>query len=519
MLDLFRRFIRSRFQRQSASLRNPPQWLIEALSATPTAAGLGVTEASAMTFTAFYACVRVLSEEMAALPLKIYRRTSDSRKIVAPNHPLYRRLHVAANPYMTSFTFRETMQYCLCTHGNAYAELKDEGDGPKTFWPIHPAYVIPEIDEDEKLKYKVRNPRTGAERTIDPEDILHIRALSANGLVGISPIRAAREAIGLGLATEQHGAAFFGQGARPGGVLQHPGSLDDTSYDRLRRDWNAVHQGPGHAHQIAILEEGMQWQTIGIPNEDAQFLETRRFQVSEMARIFRIPPHMIGDLEKATFSNIEQQAIEFIRHCLRPWMVRWEQELNIKLLGDQDEYFAEFEADAVLRGDTEARYKAYQTAISYGIVSPNEVRHMENLNPYVGGDRHFMSANIVPIPDDNADTTGLPQAINAGYRRINRKAAKVIRQAVKHRNGDLVGWIRKWYSRYLDEVDDVMGDMLVARFVLMGQSQTEARRNALAHMKDMLSAHCDTIISLLDDPERLEATLREWEEVPYAIRQ
>jgi hypothetical protein len=228
--------------------------------------------------------------------------------------------------------------------------------------------------------------------------VWHLRGLSSDGLVGLSPIQLMRQAIGLGMATEEFGARFFGNDARPGGVLQHPGVLGNEAFERLQSSWETRHGGLSNSHRVAILEEGMQYSQIGIPPEDAQFLETRKFQVTEIARAFRVPPHMLADLERATFSNIEHQSIEFVVHSIRPWLVRWEQSIQQQLMLDRDrqKYFAEFVVDGLLRGDTVSRYQAYATGRQNGWLSANDIRTLENMNPVDGGDIYLVPLNMVP---------------------------------------------------------------------------------------------------------------------------
>jgi len=377
--------------------------LIELGEYVDTAAGVRVTPTRAMQFSAVFACVRVLSETIASLPLHLYRRQND-RKSRAPDHPLYGILHDQPNPIMTSFEFREVMQGHVALRGNAYAEIVRGNDGEvKELWPIHPDHV--RIYVDGWQVYYVIRAKDGTETVWPSRDILHLRGLSSDGIRGLSPIMTVMEAVGLGLAAEEYGARFFQNDARPSVVLKHPGKLGEEAASNLRKSWKEAHAGSARAHRVAVLEEGMSIEKIGISPEEAQFLETRKFQVSEIARIFRVPPHMIGDLEKATYSNVEQQAIDFVVHTIRPWLVKWEQAISKSLLTEQErrEYFAEFMVDGLLRGDANSRWQAYATAIQWGVMSPNEVRDRENMNPRPGGDAYLTPLNFVqstkPRPD------------------------------------------------------------------------------------------------------------------------
>ena len=298
-----------------------------------TAAGKAVNERTAMQTTAVYACVRILAESIACLPLAVYRR-SESGKEIAYEHPLYFLLHDAPNPEMTSFVLRETLMTHLLLWGNAYAQILRDGRGKVLgLYPLLPDKM--EVSRDSRTgeiyytytRSTEENPNftDKGQIRLQREDVLHIPGLGFDGLVGYSPIAMAKNAIGIALATEEYGAAFFKNGARPGGVLEHPGVLKDPS--KLRESWHAVYGGTMNTGRIAVLEEGVKYQQIAIPPEEAQFLETRKFQIDEIARLYRVPPHMIGDLEKSSFNNIEQQSLEFVKYTLNPWVVRWEQSL------------------------------------------------------------------------------------------------------------------------------------------------------------------------------------------------
>lgn len=282
-----------------------------------------------MQTTAVYACVRILAEAIAGLPLHVYRYKSDGGKEKALNHPLYYLLHTEPNPEMTSFVFRETMMSHILLWGNAYAQIIRDGAGRVlALYPLLPEKMTVDRTASGQLFYEYRSDIGSV--ILRPEDVLHIPGLGFDGLIGYSPVAMAKNAIGMAIACEEYGASFFANGANPGGVLEHPGVVKDPK--RVRESWNTVYQGSANAHRIAVLEEGMKFQSIGIPPEQAQFLETRKFQINEIARIFRVPPHMVGDLEKSSFSNIEQQSLEFVKYTLDPWVVRWEQAIQKSLL-------------------------------------------------------------------------------------------------------------------------------------------------------------------------------------------
>lgn len=362
--------------------------------------GERITERTSCQQVAVYACVRVLTETVASLPLILYKRTPTGKQR-AVNHPLYKIIHDSPNPKMTSFTWRETMLSHLLLWGNAYMEIvATKGGDIKEIWPLEPDRVEVKRTGDKyrDLSYKY----TGFKGQQTPVPImLHIPGLGFNGQIGFSPVQMMRQSLGLGAATEKYGSKYFKNGARPGGVLQTDRQLTQPVVDRLRESWRQQHEGAENSHKLTILEEGLKYQTISLPPEDSQFLETRGFQTREIARMFRVPPHLIADLTNATFSNIEHQSIEYVTHTIRPWCVRIEQAINSALLSDSDRqqgYFVEFLLDGLLRGDIQARYNAYKTGINNGFLSANDVRRMENLDelPAETGDLYLIPANVMP---------------------------------------------------------------------------------------------------------------------------
>ncbi len=372
-------------------------------------AGKRVNEFTAMQTTAVYACVRILAESIAGLPLHVYAYRGDGRERV-PGHPLFTILHDAPNPEMTSFVFRETLMVHLLLWGNAYAQiLRDRAGRVAGLYPLLPNRMSVNRDDDGRLYYTYQrvtdeNPNfsKSGEVTLSSEDVLHIPGLGFDGLIGYSPIAMARNAVGMTLACEEYGASFFANGARPGGVLQHPGVLKDPA--KLRESWQAVYGGAANTGKVAVLEEGMTYQQIGIPPEEAQFLETRKFQVDEIARLYRIPPHMVGDLDKSSFSNIEQQSLEFVKYTLNPWVVRWEQALQKSLLlpEERKRYFIRFNVDGLLRGDYQSRMQGYAVGRQNGWLSANDIREMEDMNPIPaeeGGDTYLINGNMTKLRD------------------------------------------------------------------------------------------------------------------------
>ena len=371
------------------------------------AAGKSVNERSAMQMTAVYACVRILSESIAGLPLHMYQYEEDGSKKKAVEHPLYHLLHDEPNPEMTSFIFRETLMSHLLLWGNAYAQIIRNGKGDIiALYPLMPNRMKVERDTKGQLYYEYQTMKEdaptmkGAVYQLDPSEVLHVPGLGFDGLVGYSPIAMAKNAIGLAIAAEEYGSKFYANGAAPSGVLEHPNVLKDPA--KVRDSWNAAFGGSSNAHRVAVLEEGMKYTPISISPNEAQFLETRKFQINEIARIFRVPPHMVGDLEKSSFSNIEQQSLEFVKYTLNPWVCRWEQALQRALLDDDEKgkYFFRFNVEGLLRGDYQSRMNGYATARQNGWMSANDIRELENLDRIpaeLGGDLYLVNGNMLPL--------------------------------------------------------------------------------------------------------------------------
>lgn len=387
-----------------------------------TSAGKPVNEHTAMQMTAVYSCVRILSETLAGLPLHVYRYNDSGGKEKYLKHPLYKLLHDEPNPEMTSFAFRETLMSHLLLWGNAYAQIIRNARGEViALYPLMPNKMTVDRDSKGRLFYLYSRtiddaPTLGDDSQVylAPSEVLHIPDLGFDGLIGYSPIAMAKNAVGLAIATEEYGAKFFANGAAPGGVLEHPGTIKDPQ--KVKESWNAAYQGSQNAHRVAVLEEGMKYQPIGISPEQAQFLETRKFQINEIARIFRVPPHMLADLEKSSFSNIEQQSLEFVKYTLDPWVVRWEQSMCRALLMESEKpiVFIKFNVDGLLRGDYVSRMSGYATARQNGWMSANDIRELENLDRIpaeFGGDLYLINGAMTKLQDAGAfaNTTRLEE--------------------------------------------------------------------------------------------------------------
>jgi HK97 family phage portal protein len=395
---------RRKEERLSVSdLKNPRLWLLQALGGSAgTATGRDVSIEGSLSMVAVYACVRLIANTVASLPLPVYRRLPNGGKERDARHPAYTLLHDRPNPEMTSFELRQALTGHLCLWGNAYANLERDGNGRVTaIWPLRPDRMTVERSERTgQLIYRYTLPG-GEQRILLAEEMMHWRGLSSDGVVGYSPIALAREAVGLGLAAEEYGARFFGNDSRPGGVLQTPNKLSPNAAKNLKESWEAVQGGLQNAHRVAVLEEGLEWQQIGMPHEDAQFMQLRQFQKAEVATLFGIPPHMIGDVERSTSwgTGIEQQAIGFVVFSMRPWLVCIEQRLKADLFSEaeRETWYAEFLVDGLLRGDAKTRAQALALQKQNGALNADEWREIENRNPLPNGEGQIFLVNSAMV--------------------------------------------------------------------------------------------------------------------------
>lgn len=410
ILEFFRGLFKSRDKPQ-----NEYRWSLAPFLFGRSISGKNVNEKTALQISAVFSCIKILAESVACLPLHVYHTDGNGNKILATKHPLYHLLHDAPNDEMTAYSFKETAMVHLLTQGNFYSEIEIGGKATiNALYPLQPSRMTVKRDDKNKIRYSYR-PTTGenehlkepTEKVYRRGEILHIPALGFDGLVGYSPIAMARNAIGVAMACEEFGAKFFENGARPSGVLKVPHVLKDPK--KLSDSWKSAYGGE-NAGKVAVLEEGVEFQQLSVNQDDAQFLETRKFQIAEIARIFRVPLHMLNELDRATFSNITQQSLEFITYTLTPWLVRLEQGFNKALFfpGERGKYFVKFSVEGFLRGDYETRMRGYQTALQSGIMSVNEVRGLEDLNAIPaeeGGDLHLVNGNMAKLKDAGAAYT------------------------------------------------------------------------------------------------------------------
>ena len=399
---------------ENPALNDPNTWLVDWFGGRKTVSGERVTSETAMTLSVYYACLRNVAEDMGKLPLILYKRLDPRGKDRATSHPLYRLLHDEPNSEMCSVTFVETLQHHAAAWGNGYAEIERDGaNRPISLWPIHPSRVMVKRNSS-RLYYEVRVDDLNAPARVvamDAENIFHLRGLGPSGVEGYSVLRLAAETIGLTIAAQKFGAAFFANGANPGGLLTHPSKLSPEAAKRLRESWEAKHAGASNTHRVAVLEEGMKWEKMGVPPEEAQFLQTRQFQVEDVCRWFRMPPSKVGHLERAQgWSTLETMNRDYVTDTLMPWAARWRQEIARKLLAEKerDVYFAEFLFLALLQADAKDRAEFYTKMLGNGSMSPNDIREAENMNPIDGGDIYLVPNSYQTV--DNAGAKPEPPA-------------------------------------------------------------------------------------------------------------
>jgi HK97 family phage portal protein len=403
------------------NFKTPPRWLHDALAgSSTTSTGISIGPETALNYSVVWACVRVISETIGSLPWFTYRRTPDGGRNRAPDHPAYRLLHDAPNPDMAAMSWKETSVAHALLWGNCFSEIiRDEGETIAALYPIHPCRVTMRRRPDGSIFYEISNGPNPPSK-LDADEMFHVPGLSDDGLWGYSVVQKARESFGLLAASEKFGGSFFGNGAHFSGVLKHPKALSDKGRVNLKESVEAAHRGADKAHRFMLLEEGMDWSQTSVPPNDAQFLETRQFQVEEICRWFRVPPHKVQHLLRSTFSNIEHQSIEHVTDTLRPWLVRFEQEANRKLIrpAQRGTFYTENLLDALLRGDTLSRSQALEVQFRNGVLLGDEWRSIENRNPLPDGvgQRPIGTVNMVPLDkmDEILAAKTAPKAPPAG---------------------------------------------------------------------------------------------------------
>jgi HK97 family phage portal protein len=481
---------------------NPGGFFYGGGAGSQTKSGTSINERNALQLAVVWCCIKILSEDSASLPLHLYRRLKGGGKERATDHPLYSLLHDSPNPEMTAFSFRETGKAHLLGWGNWYAE-KVYGRGTigkslvQELWPITPHRVTVKRDSKKKVYYHISMAGTDLpDVDLPKEKILHIPGLSYDGLIGYSPIAAAREAIGMGKALEEFGQLYFGNGIHPSIVISTERTVKDPK--AYKDALNESLAGLGNAHRVMLLEEATKVEKLGIPNDEAQFLETRKFQNIDIGtRIYRVPPYMYGEMDKTAFANVEQQAIDYVTKTLRPWLVRVEQSLNMSLLNpaERSEYFFEHLVDGLLRGDVVSRFNSYSIAKSARIYTTNEIREMENRNPIEGGDKLDVTPNMMPKdkekePKEPEEQKSLRSGLKNAYLQLFTDAIG----RVTRKEAQRINWLRKNNGNIEDfyrELPEYIRKQCVPAFLSFAESLNgiDTRHNIPA-LEGFVTAFC-----------------------------
>jgi len=459
-------------------LSNYGSWFYSSTST----AGAQVNQATALTSSAVWSAVRHISEGVSSLPLILYKKGADGARVCADFHPLYLILKDRANPEMSSMIFRETLMGHVLTWGNGYAEIERDPDTGRVvaLWPLRPDIMEPVRDKNGDLFYRYGS------LIFLPEEIFHLKGLGFDGVKGYSIVAQARESIGLSMALENFGSTFFGNGAKPAEVISVPGKLSAEALQNMRKSWEDMHSSQRNAHRVAILQNGVTFQSIGTDPDDSQWLISRGFQIQEIARWFKIPSSKLGDNANKTYSSLEQDNLAFLQETLRPWMVRWEQEIQHKLISDMDSMYCEHNSDALLRSDSAGRAAFYASALSWGWLSRNEVRMMESLSPFEGGDSYMTPKNMdptfgpgqTPAAVDQSKTLGKmpydepglipvpippPQQNHFGFAKLLEAARKQIRKIeashlarISNKPGEFIPALEKFLEAHQERVQIIL---------------------------------------------------------------
>ncbi len=449
-------------------------------ASNPAISGVNVNEATALQYSVVWACVRVISETIASLPLFVYQRLPGGGKEKALDHALYRLLHIKPNPEMTAFQYRETATAHVLSWGNHYGQIiKNGAQRIDSIWPLDPSRMTPKRNQKENLEYHYQ-PHIGEKRIFRSDEILHIPGLGFNGLIGYSVIALARDSIGLGMGLEEFQNRFLANDGSPGGVLEHPGKLGETAHKNLRASWTEAHGGLANRGKPAILEEGMKWASVGMPFKDAQFIESRKFQVVEICRWFNIAPYKVQDYDRSTFSNVEQASIDFVTHTIRPWLVRFEQAYQMKLFSEmeQETFFAEHLIDGLLRGDIQSRYAAYAIGRNWGWLNADGICERENMNPLPDGKGkiYLQPLNMVEagaIPAQPQATETFKRIFSDALIRAIKRETKDIREAIKRKTIS-IAWVEGFYLEFCDFLARTLSPVVQSYFELSslnGQSE------------------------------------------------
>lgn len=477
-----------------SNLATPEKWVVDWINGgQETPAGVRVDEDTALHYGPFFAGVRLISEDVGRLPFPVYRRLEPRGKERARDHRLHAILNDQANPLMSGQAFREALTGHAITWGIGVAEIVRNARGEiEALWPLRPDKLKVKAygTKHRSLAFHYADHAAGFVKTFLPVEVLAVYGFGFDGVRGYSAVEMARRSIGLGLAAETYGSRFFGGDGRPAGVLTHPGVVSPQARQNMRQSWRDLHSGPDNAQRIAILEEGVTWKDIGIPPGDAQFLETRRFAVVDQARWLRIPPHKLGELDRATWNNIESQQIDYVSETLVAWLTRWESSVKLRLFNEFERktgLFAEHLVEGMLRGDTATRFEAYRIGREIGVYSADDILELENRNPLPDGrgSVYFVPLNWVPAP--------LPDDAGAPERDVVRR----------NRSAESRRRIARSFRPLLAEADTRMAKMERTKVSELLKADFRAgRRNSLSSFEADLDA--------LYEGQILDATVERW---------
>ena len=511
--------------RAALSLTDARGWEGTTVLGARTITGRSITPELARQLSAYWACVRTISEDVGKLPRFVFKRL-DGGKERAKDHPAFRLLRTAPNPAVTNTTFFEMITAWALSWGNGYAEIQPDVSGkPIALWPIQPWRVRVSQASDGSLMYHVKMAGTTTTQDLPASQIIHIRGLGDSVLGGLSIAQIAATSLDLGLSQQEFAASFLGNAGAVSGILQHPGTITEDAAKRLRESWHEQHGGPTKAGTVAVLEEGMTFEPVTMRLTDAQFLQSRKFTVEEIARWFRMPPHKIQHLERSTFSNIESQSIEYVTDTLMPWLVRWEEELDRKLVPEED-FFVEHNVQALLRGDAAARAKFYKDLFGIGALSQNDVRKLENMNSVDGGDVYYVPVNLAPVAKAPGTTTPalpvapaapaagsptidaiIPAALDAA-RRMARKEEKGIGRALRKTTGlETREAIERFFLAHVIHITEALGpsiSMTLGEGAVNGELKTLAD-SLCADLKSRALNDPQSVIEAIDRGEFVKA--------------
>lgn len=469
------------------------------------ASGVRVDEDRSLNYSAVWSAVSMISKTMGIVSWQVNER-QDGRRERLFDDPLARLLNVEPNPEMTPQTLKQTLAVNALLWGIGYAEIERNGSGrPVALWPIPSRLVTPKRTESGALVYEAEG-EDGVKIPIPDRDMFAPIGISFDGVTPISPIQRARESVAMGIAMEQYGASFFGNDARPSFVLTAPEKLSDKAVENMR-DWvKRNHGGPRNSWKPGILEQGTTIKEVGMPNDDAQFLESRKFQIGEIARWFNIPPHKIGDMERATFNNIDSRERMYVTEAVLPWARSFEEEANRKLVtpSRRGRIFTKFDLNSLMRGDVQTRGEFYNTLFNVGAFSPNDIRTLEDMNPVPGGNQRMVPGNMVPLTQAGSQmqpTTAMHTVFASSAERVLCKEEKAVNRTLDKEGLDAV---ERFYSRHQEEIVETFQAPVEALAAQLNMSMPTGL------LKRWASEHCHAAVDRVTEADDPKAALAEW---------